>query len=102
MEFIGYDEIYPEEGFPKMADSFESEPYENMFKILRFFKKEHHLGVLTLKSDRDVFTDEVLPTEKATYDDGKYTWFSSLPHYIRNYNLRLPEDFEKHILENWK
>lgn len=30
--------------------------------------------------------------------DGKFTWNTTLAYYVENYNLRLPKDFEEHVL----
>ena len=33
-------------------------------------------------------------------NDGVYTGFNTLVYYVDKYNLRLPEDFEKHVLSS--
>jgi hypothetical protein len=32
--------------------------------------------------------------------DGKYSWSSAIPYYVEHYDLRLPKDFEDHVLSN--
>ena len=31
-------------------------------------------------------------------NDGKYSWTSTLIYYVEKYNLRLPLEFEKYVL----
>ena len=47
----------------------------------------------------DVFTKERIVRTYAMLTDGRYIWPNTLGYYIRKYNLRLPKDTEKYILE---
>ena len=46
----------------------------------------------------DVFTGEIIPGENIYREDGEYSWNHALSYYVRKYNLRLPKEFESHVL----
>lgn len=48
---------------------------------------------------RDIFTGEVIPGEWVLQSDGKYKWSSAITYYVSQYNLKLPDDFIKHVLQ---
>ena len=47
---------------------------------------------------RDVFTGERIPEEWVTLTDGIYEWDTSLIYHFDKYNIRLPDEFLRHIL----
>ncbi len=38
--------------------------------------------------------------ERVCISDGVYVWSNILSYYVDKYNLRLPKDFEEHILKS--
>ena len=51
----------------------------------------------------DVISGEkTLKLRKELHSDGIYEWSGKLVYYIERYNIRLPIDFEKHILDKVK
>ncbi len=83
--------------YPSMKNFFNPEPYPNEGRIIAALRYGKCLcaapGVLY-----DVFTGERVEGEVAVYTDGTYEWPSDLIYYIKTYHLRLPEEFEKHLL----
>lgn len=100
MIYIGrFKEFNPNHDFPSIKDSFSPYKYKGQDKIsyyLRHGKKD----MLSLEIPKDVITGETIRMEKIGMNDGVYTWFNTLAYYVEKYNLRLPEDFEKHVLSS--
>ena len=46
----------------------------------------------------DIFTNEEVKSADNGYSDGEYTWYESEMYYFDKYNLKLNEDFIKHVL----
>lgn len=81
-----------------MRDSFEVEEYPNKKRIVEFLRN----GTVDLAKGsrlKDVFDGEVIPDEVLIMSDGRYAWTNIIAWYVEKYNLRLPKDFEKYILE---
>ena len=47
---------------------------------------------------KDVLTGERIPGEWVTLTDGIYEWDTSLIYHFDKYNIRLPDEFIRHIL----
>lgn len=93
----GYKEFNPGMDFPSMTNFFTPQPYEGLEEIVRYLES----GTVTYVSAgvaKDAFTGERISGEHTGMTDGEYAWNSSLPYYVRKYNLRLPEVFEKKVL----
>ena len=84
-------------GFPSMKDFFQENKYENQDKIVAYLKAGKPVMVQTSVA-KDVFTGAHLGTEKVFLSDGTYGWNSDLVYYVEKYNLKLPKEFEKHVL----
>lgn len=98
MIYIGeYEELIPGRGYPSMRDSFNNGPYKGQGNVVYYLLHgtEH---MIRMTSDKDVFTGEKIQMDCLGMNDGEYTWFNTLAHYVKKYNLRLPEEFEKKIL----
>jgi hypothetical protein len=80
-----------------MKDDFCEFPYPNMEKIVEYLLNGKTTGI-SLKVFVDVFTGGTIGPAKYKEDSG-YMWDTSLPYYVKTYNLRLPKDFEDKILE---
>ena len=99
MIYIGaYEEISPGKGFPMMKDSFNEKPYQGQEKIVQYLlhgKKD----MASFKIPKDVFTGETIPMSMIGMNDGEFTWWNTLAHYVKKYNLRLPKEFEEKVLK---
>ena len=92
-----YEELAPGMGFPCMKDFFQESPYEHQFTMVDYLNRGH-IHMVTATKFTDVFTGEQVPRELVYMDDGQYSWSSKLPYYVAKYNLRLPAEFETHVL----
>lgn len=98
--FISFKEL-DNEDFPSIHDYLEKEPYPNQDKIAHFLNNGK-IELAQLSRDRDIFTGERIPREVLVMSDGDYYWANILVWYVEKYNLRMPEEFEKYILERMK
>lgn len=100
MMMIGkYAELAPNMGFPSMKQYLQKEPYNTKAAVLKYLTSGH-VHMVTASRVVDVFSGKSTNVELVFMDDGKYSWSSKIPYYVEHYNLRLPEEFEKHILQN--
>lgn len=98
MIFIGrFKEFCPNSDYPSIKNYFQSELYEGQDKIIQYLRNGKKT-IVTAQVPHDVLTGKQIPMEKVGMNDGLYTWWSTLAYYVEKYNLRLPEEFEKHIL----
>lgn len=100
MIFIGkYKELCRNHNFSSMKNNFEKEPYFGQDKIIHYLKNGTP-DLVSMETPKDVFTGECIKMQKIGMNDGKYEWFNTLAYYVEKYNLRLPKDFEVHILNS--
>lgn len=99
MRYIGYEELNPGRNFPKLTDSFEKEAYPGKNDVIRFLKNGT-VDLARVSRAKDVFTGAFIPTEVLVMHNGDFCWSNTLAYYVEKYNLRLPKDFERHILRN--
>ena len=93
-----YEEFAPGMGFPSIKEHLQNEPYESKAEILEYLRNGN-IHMVTASRIVDVFTSEKVNSELVYMDDGKYSWSSKLPYYVDKYNLRLPKEFEAHVLK---
>lgn len=98
MLYIGYDELAPGHNFPKLKDSLAKEAYPGKSEVVRFLKNGT-VDLARMSRVKDIFTGKVIPTEVLVMHDGDFYWSNTLAWYVEKYNLRLPQDFERHILK---
>lgn len=94
-----YEELAPGMGFPSMKVFLQDAPYEHQSAIVDYLNSGH-IHMVTASRFTDVFTGERVNRELVYIDDGVYSWSSKLPYYVAKYNLRLPADFEAHVVNN--
>lgn len=97
ISLIHFDEYGKGMGYPSMKKSFSDKPYCGKAKIVRYLRNGRKTFMATSRA-HDFFTDKPIEGERCGMTDGKYSWVSSLAYYVENYNLRLPEEFENHVL----
>ena len=99
MIFVGkYKELNPNHDFPSIRDFFESKPYDGQDRVASYLKNGIK-DIVSFKTPKDVITGKPIPYGSIGMNDGEYTWFIDLAYYVEKYNLRLPEEFERKILE---
>ena len=94
---IRFDEYGKGMGLPSMKDSFENAPYDGQEAIVKYLRSGKKTYAAT-STAYDFFTGKAIKDEKCDMTDGKFTWNTTLAYYVENYNLRLPKDFEEHVL----
>lgn len=92
-----YEEFAPGMGFPSIKEHFQAEPYDTKAAVLKHLR-EGNVHMVTASRIIDVLTGETVNGELVYMDDGKFSWSSKLPYYVDKYNLRLSEEFERHVL----
>jgi len=97
--YIGdYEELVPGEGYDSMKAHFEKGAYPGKEKIVKYLTCGK-VDMASFQLPKDVFTGERIPMTMLGTNDGVYMWWNTLAYYVDKYNLRLPEEFEKHILK---
>ena len=91
-----YNEYGPGMGFPSMKNSMLDKPYAGMDRIISYLKNGQKTYAAAGRA-YDFFTGEEIPGERCGMTDGVFSWVSSLPYYVEKYNLKLPQEFEKHV-----
>lgn len=92
-----YEELAPGMGFPSMKKYMQKEPYKSKAIILEYLRNGN-IHMVTASRVVDVLSGKPTNIELQFMDDGKYSWSSKIPYYVDKYNLRLPKEFENHIL----
>lgn len=97
MELISFAELEPGLKLPKLADSIDNGSYPHKEEIIQYLLngKMYFFG---LSLPKDVFTGEQIPMSDRVMQDGIYYWPTVLAWYVDKYNVRLPKEFEEHIL----
>lgn len=47
--------------------------------------------------DIDAFTGETMQSQGIGMNDGLYRWQDNLPFYVRDYDIKIPDDFIEHV-----
>lgn len=76
-----------------LRDDCQSEKYANSNTIAEYLDNGKVL-LVSPGCERDIFTNEKIATA-CIKTDGEYTWIGSLSYYVKEYNLRLPKEFER-------
>ena len=92
-----YDEFAPGMGFPSLREHSQKDPYKSKAAVLKHLRNGT-VHMVTASKVVDVLSGEETNIELVFMNDGKYSWSSKIPYYVEKYNLKLPIDFEEHIL----
>ena len=68
-------------------------------KIIEYIKGNDKVAIAP-GFERDYFTGEPTHVRHEFQSDGVYEWDIVLAYYVEKYNMKLPENFIKHILNN--
>ena len=79
-----------------LVESFSVIPIDNKQVILDYFKKISSFASSPSMA-KDVITGESIGGLNA-YNDGFYYWHNDTVYHFEKYNLKLPDDFIKHVL----
>lgn len=69
-------------------------------KILAYFKNHTSNAAHASSTIIDLVTNQDTRLPKVAYNDGKYSWSSTLVYHFEKYNLKLDDDFIQHVLNN--
>ncbi len=97
MTILGrYAEIYKSNDYPRICDNIHC-PCMHKEKILTYMKScassSTAPAILT-----DVLTGEKLNISLECKNDGVYCWRTDYIYYIEKYDLKIPDDFIRHVL----
>jgi len=98
--YIGeFEELSPGRGYASIKQHMEAQPYSGQAYITQYLRNGK-TDMVSMKIPKDVFTGEIIEKgQMLGMNDGVYMWWNTLAHYVERYNLRLPKDFEEHILQ---
>ena len=95
-------ELYSgENDYPSIHTLISDEPIEHKSEIVEYLKNGKVEAAVVAKA-RDVLTGKHIPMEWLSMTDGEYAWETNLIYYVEKYNLLLPDEFVKHVLERTK
>lgn len=85
-----------------MKHHFESKPYLGKEKIILYLKNKGKLTMVRMEMAKDRLTGEQIKgmRDLGLFTDGEYSWWNDLAYYVEKYNLRLPKEFEEHVLNS--
>ena len=83
-----------------IKDCFQIAPYMGKDKIVSYLRHNGKPTMVSVEVSRDLITGERIPGEFSLtlFDDGEFSWWSDLAYHVEKYNLRLPKEFEEHVL----
>ncbi len=99
IRLCNYSEYGAENGV-SIKDCFQKSPYNGKDKIVSYLRHNGKATMVSVEVSRDLLTGERIPGEFSLtlFDDGEFSWWSDLAYHVEKYNLRLPKEFEEHVL----
>lgn len=98
MRFVGFYREFSRNSSQSMKQFFTDEAYTDKAKIIDYLKNGGKILCVSTGIPKDAFTNETIRMDEVIRKDKKYAWPNILAHYVERYNLRLPKEFENHIL----
>ncbi len=99
--YVGYDELSPGHNYPNLRDNLAGDVYPDKDRIIHYLLNGEEICT-RMSYPKDIFTGKLFLVPCTIMCDEKYSWSTELTYYIDKYNLRLPKDFEEHILSHSK
>lgn len=96
MRYIGYEELDPGNGFPKLSESI-GVLHPRKQELINFLKSGEE-DFVKMSYTKDIFSGIVIPFPDIMMHKGRFYWSSVLAWYVEKYDLQLPKDFEEYIL----
>ena len=72
-------------------------PLNEKIRVLQYMENAPVISAAAA-SMRDVLTGEFTGKELLIHSDGKYLWRSDVAYYVEKYDMELPAEFIRHIL----
>lgn len=100
---LGFDELSPGYGFPRLNDVCCKEPFPHKDRILSFLRHGGKPRMASTNNANDVFTGESIAKVTSskcldTYQHGPFTWNDVFIYYVDRYNAKPPEEFIDYVL----
>lgn len=85
-----------------MREHFANTPYYGKDKIVSYLKSKGKQTMVRMEMAKDRLTGERIKDMHSLelFTDGEYSWWSDLAYHVEKYNLRLPKEFEEHVLNS--
>ncbi len=85
-----------------MRENFTNKPYKGKDKIVSYLKSKGKQTMVRMEMAKDRLTGERIKEMHSLelFTDGEYSWWSDLAYHVEKYNLRLPKEFEEHVLNS--
>lgn len=83
-----------------IKDDFSDSEYPEKEMLIHYLESGD-IELVSLDYSEDVISGEIIG-EECIMTDGEYSWDSSLPYYVKKYNLILPDEFVKKVAETLK
>ena len=85
-----------------MKEIVQNTSYPGKNKIVSYLRNCGQVTMTRMEMSKDRFTGERIKGEHSLtlLTDGEYSWWSDLAYHVEKYNLRLPKEFEDHVLNN--
>ena len=98
MRFVGFYKEFSRNSSQSMEQFFADDAHSDKDKIIDYLKNGGKVLCVSARIPKDVFTKETIKMDEVIRKDQKYAWPAILAYYVEKYNLRLPKEFESHIL----
>ena len=69
------------------------------YRIIRYLKNGREEAVCP-KVVYDLINNTIISTSFSVLSDGEYVWRHDLEYYVKNYNIKLPDDFIRKIYKS--
>ena len=83
--------------FPALR-SLIGKPMREKERVVKYLKTAPAISAAAA-SMKDVLTNQYTGRELLIHTDGKFLWRSDVTYYVEKYDMELPAEFVKHILE---
>lgn len=85
-----------------MREHFANMSYHGKDKIVSYLKSKGKRTMVRMEMAKDRLTGERIKDMQSLelFTDGEYSWWSDLAYHVEKYNLRLPKEFEEHVLNS--
>ena len=98
MRFVGFYKEFSRNSSQSMEQFFADDVHPDKAKIIDYLKNGGKILCASTGIPKDAFTKETIKMDEVIRKDQKYAWPNILAYYVEKYNLRLPREFENHIL----
>lgn len=83
--------------FPALR-SLIGKPMREKERVVQYLKTAPAISAAAA-SMKDVLTNQYTGRELLVHTDGTFLWRSDVTYYVEKYDMELPDEFVKHILE---